>query len=62
MIPQSMTFFFFAGYGIWYGKFIIHPLFDVPNPDGGYLSPALGGFYMFLTMIILLQVSDLCYI
>ncbi|PIO40113.1 hypothetical protein AB205_0167840 [Aquarana catesbeiana] len=43
------------GYGIWYGKFIIHPLFDVPNPDGGYLSPALGGFYMFLTMIILLQ-------
>ncbi|XP_040200658.1 phospholipid-transporting ATPase VB [Rana temporaria] len=44
------------GYGIWYGKFVIHPLFDVPNPDGSYLSPALGGFYMFLTMIILLQI------
>ncbi|KAM9312630.1 phospholipid-transporting ATPase VB [Gastrophryne carolinensis] len=43
------------GYGIWYGKFVIHPLFDVPQPDGGYLSPGLGGFYMFLSMIILLQ-------
>ncbi|XP_072256808.1 phospholipid-transporting ATPase VB isoform X2 [Pyxicephalus adspersus] len=44
------------GHGIWYGKFVIHPLFDVPNPDGSYLTAALAGFYMFLTMIILLQI------
>ncbi|KAM5171285.1 phospholipid-transporting ATPase VB [Mantella aurantiaca] len=44
------------GHGIWYGKFFIHPLFDVPNSDGSYLPPALAGFYMFLTMIILLQI------
>ncbi|XP_073437115.1 phospholipid-transporting ATPase VB isoform X1 [Dendrobates tinctorius] len=44
------------GHGIWYGKFVIHPLFDVPNPDGSFTAPALAGFYMFLTMIILLQV------
>ncbi|XP_068133918.1 phospholipid-transporting ATPase VB isoform X2 [Hyperolius riggenbachi] len=44
------------GHGIWYGKFVIHPLFDVPNPDGSYTSAPLAGFYMFLTMIILLQI------
>ncbi|XP_073505620.1 phospholipid-transporting ATPase VB isoform X2 [Phyllobates terribilis] len=44
------------GHGLWYRKFEIHPLFDVPNPDGSYTPPALAGFYMFLTMIILLQI------
>lgn len=44
------------GYGLWYRKFVIHPLFDTPNPDGSYTAPALGAFYMFLTMIILLQI------
>ncbi|XP_063784830.1 phospholipid-transporting ATPase VB [Pseudophryne corroboree] len=44
------------GYGIWYGKFTVHPIFVVPNSDGTYLSPVLSGFYMFLTMIILLQI------
>ncbi|XP_075065980.1 phospholipid-transporting ATPase VB isoform X2 [Mixophyes fleayi] len=44
------------GHGIWYGKFVIHPLFDTPNPDGSYLAAPLAGFYMFLTMIILLQI------
>ncbi|KAM4036634.1 phospholipid-transporting ATPase VB isoform 2-T5 [Anomaloglossus baeobatrachus] len=44
------------GHGLWYRRFIIHPLFDVPNPDGNYTSPALAAFYMFLTMIILLQI------
>ncbi|XP_040297928.1 phospholipid-transporting ATPase VB isoform X1 [Bufo bufo] len=44
------------GHGLWYRKFVIHPLFDVPNPDGSYTAPALAAFYMFLTMIILLQI------
>ncbi|CAH2276772.1 probable phospholipid-transporting ATPase VB isoform X2 [Pelobates cultripes] len=45
------------GYGIWSSKFVLnHPLFEVPEKDGTYISPALGGFYMFLTMIILLQI------
>ncbi|XP_053318224.1 phospholipid-transporting ATPase VB [Spea bombifrons] len=44
------------GHGIWSAKFVIHPLFDVPDGNGNYFSPALAGFYMFLTMIILLQI------
>lgn len=44
------------GYGIWVSHFTTHPPFDVPNSDGTYYSPALGGFFMFLTMIILLQI------
>ncbi|XP_072002006.1 phospholipid-transporting ATPase VB isoform X2 [Engystomops pustulosus] len=44
------------GHGLWYRKYGIHPLFDVPNPDGSYTAPALASFYMFLTMIILLQI------
>ncbi|XP_004587525.2 phospholipid-transporting ATPase VB [Ochotona princeps] len=45
-----------VGYSLWNGTFEEHPPFDVPDASGSYLSPALGGFYMFLTMIILLQV------
>nr|XP_026251163.1 probable phospholipid-transporting ATPase VB [Urocitellus parryii] len=45
-----------VGHGLWNRNFKEHPPFDVPDADGHYLSLALGGFYMFLTMIILLQV------
>lgn len=34
-----------------------HPPFDVPDAKGSFPPLALGGFYMFLTMIILLQVG-----
>ncbi|CAH6786500.1 Atp10b [Phodopus roborovskii] len=45
-----------VGHSLWNGTFKEHPPFDVPDADGNFLSLALGGFYMFLTMIILLQV------
>ncbi|XP_051023586.1 phospholipid-transporting ATPase VB [Acomys russatus] len=45
-----------VGHSLWNGTFEEHPPFDVPDADGSFLSLALGGFYMFLTMIILLQV------
>ncbi|XP_004467267.2 phospholipid-transporting ATPase VB isoform X2 [Dasypus novemcinctus] len=44
------------GNSLWNGNFEEHPPFDVPDAMGGFLPLALGGFYMFLTMIILLQV------
>ncbi|EPY87242.1 phospholipid-transporting ATPase VB-like protein [Camelus ferus] len=44
------------GHGLWNGTFAEHPPFDVPDAKGNFLPLALGGFYMFLTMIILLQV------
>uniref|UniRef100_A0A8I3VYI5 Phospholipid-transporting ATPase n=1 Tax=Callithrix jacchus TaxID=9483 RepID=A0A8I3VYI5_CALJA len=45
-----------VGHSIWNGTFEEHPPFDVPEANGSFLPGALGGFYMFLTMIILLQV------
>ncbi|XP_047412583.1 phospholipid-transporting ATPase VB isoform X3 [Sciurus carolinensis] len=45
-----------VGHGLWNRNFKDHPPFDVPDADGHFLPLALGGFYMFLTMIILLQV------
>ncbi|KGL88978.1 putative phospholipid-transporting ATPase VB [Charadrius vociferus] len=45
-----------VGHGIWTGNFSEHPPYDVPDANGSFLSPVLAGFYMFLTMIILLQV------
>ncbi|XP_003473391.1 phospholipid-transporting ATPase VB isoform X1 [Cavia porcellus] len=45
-----------VGHSVWNGTFKEHPPFDVPDPGGDFLTPALAGFYMFLTMIILLQV------
>lgn len=45
-----------VGHGLWNRNLKEHPPFDVPDADGHYLPLALGGFYMFLTMIILLQV------
>ncbi|XP_065590577.1 phospholipid-transporting ATPase VB [Cyrtonyx montezumae] len=44
------------GHGIWFGSFPEHPPYDVPDENGNFLSPVLAGFYMFLTMIILLQI------
>ena len=46
-----------SGHSLWNGTFTEHPPFDVPDAKGNYLPLALGGFYMFLTMIILLQVG-----
>ncbi|KAF3828283.1 hypothetical protein GH733_004980 [Mirounga leonina] len=46
----------YAGHCLWNGTFEEHPPFDVPDAKGSFLPLALGGFYMFLTMIILLQV------
>ncbi|KAM9373311.1 phospholipid-transporting ATPase VB [Phaethornis superciliosus] len=45
-----------VGHGIWSGNFFEHPPYDVPDENGNFLSPVLAGTYMFLTMIILLQV------
>nr|XP_020664948.1 probable phospholipid-transporting ATPase VB isoform X2 [Pogona vitticeps] len=45
-----------VGHGIWNGTFLKLPLYVIPDANGNYLSPALAGFYMFLTMIILLQI------
>uniref|UniRef100_A0A4W2IDE0 Phospholipid-transporting ATPase n=1 Tax=Bos indicus x Bos taurus TaxID=30522 RepID=A0A4W2IDE0_BOBOX len=45
-----------VGHGLWNGTFTEHPPFDVPDAKGNHLPLALGGFYMFLTMIILLQI------
>ncbi|TKC45560.1 hypothetical protein EI555_000483, partial [Monodon monoceros] len=45
-----------VGHSLWNGTFAEHPPFDVPDAEGNFLPLALGGFYMFLTMIILLQI------
>ncbi|XP_014732813.1 PREDICTED: probable phospholipid-transporting ATPase VB isoform X1 [Sturnus vulgaris] len=45
-----------VGHGIWTGNFWQHPPYDVPDKNGNFVSPVLAGFYMFLTMIILLQI------
>ncbi|XP_074068587.1 phospholipid-transporting ATPase VB isoform X2 [Macrotis lagotis] len=44
------------GHGLWKGKFSGLPPFDVPDANGSFPPIALQGFYMFLTMIILLQI------
>ncbi|XP_069780829.1 phospholipid-transporting ATPase VD isoform X2 [Narcine bancroftii] len=44
------------GHGIWLNGYSQIPIFSVPRPDGEYTPPVLAGFYMFWTMIILLQV------
>ncbi|KAM5298295.1 phospholipid-transporting ATPase VB [Ctenodactylus gundi] len=45
-----------VGHSLWNGTFKEHPPFDIPEANGNFLPVLLGGFYMFLTMIILLQV------
>ncbi|XP_039097040.1 probable phospholipid-transporting ATPase VD [Hyaena hyaena] len=44
------------GHGIWLSRYENIMFFNIPEPDGHVISPALAGFYMFWTMIILLQV------
>ncbi|KAM4826683.1 phospholipid-transporting ATPase VB-like, partial [Thomomys bottae] len=45
-----------VGHTLWNGTFKEPPPFDVPDASGNFPPAALGGFYMFLTMIILLQI------
>ncbi|XP_069313671.1 phospholipid-transporting ATPase VD [Eulemur rufifrons] len=44
------------GHGIWLSRYEHMLFFNIPEPDGHVISPVLAGFYMFWTMIILLQV------
>ncbi|XP_074848817.1 phospholipid-transporting ATPase VD [Carettochelys insculpta] len=44
------------GHGIWLSRYSETSPFHIPEPDGKSTPPALAGFYMFWTMIILLQV------
>ncbi|XP_018599996.2 probable phospholipid-transporting ATPase VB isoform X2 [Scleropages formosus] len=44
------------GYFIWLETFPDIPPFVPPDSNNNYISPALSGFYMFFTMVILLQV------
>ncbi|XP_072254071.1 phospholipid-transporting ATPase VD-like [Pyxicephalus adspersus] len=44
------------GHWIWLMHFPEHPIFSIPEPSGQHTPPALAAFYMFWTMIILLQV------
>ncbi|XP_014642601.1 PREDICTED: probable phospholipid-transporting ATPase VD isoform X2 [Ceratotherium simum simum] len=44
------------GHGVWLSRYKNILFFNIPEPDGHVLSPVLAGFYMFWTMIILLQV------
>ncbi|XP_051840611.1 phospholipid-transporting ATPase VA [Antechinus flavipes] len=58
LILTIMCLFSAVGHGLWvwqYGE-RKKPLFDVPESDGSYLSPVLAAVYLFLTMIIVLQV------
>ncbi|XP_004681541.1 PREDICTED: probable phospholipid-transporting ATPase VD [Condylura cristata] len=44
------------GHGIWLSRYENVPFFNIPELDGHVTPPGLAGFYMFWTMIILLQV------
>ncbi|XP_053920670.1 phospholipid-transporting ATPase VD [Cuculus canorus] len=44
------------GHGIWLSRYSEIPFFNILEPDGKSIPPALAGFNMFWTMIILLQV------
>ncbi|KAF6371412.1 putative ATPase phospholipid transporting 10D (putative) [Rhinolophus ferrumequinum] len=44
------------GHGIWLSRYENILFFNIPEADGHVISPVLAGFYMFWTMIILLQV------
>ncbi|XP_054239269.1 phospholipid-transporting ATPase VD [Indicator indicator] len=45
-----------TGHGVWLSRYSEIPFFNIPEPDGKLIPPALAGFNMFWTMIILLQV------
>nr|XP_033783628.1 probable phospholipid-transporting ATPase VB [Geotrypetes seraphini]XP_033783629.1 probable phospholipid-transporting ATPase VB [Geotrypetes seraphini] len=51
-----MCFIGALGHGLSTVAFNERPIFEVPENNGTYISPALASFYMFLTMIILLQI------
>ncbi|NXO04655.1 AT10A ATPase, partial [Rhinopomastus cyanomelas] len=58
LILLLMCLFSAIGHGLWvwqYGE-KKKPIFDVPGPDGKYLSPILASVYLFLTVIIVFQV------
>uniref|UniRef100_A0A8C3L6Y8 Phospholipid-transporting ATPase n=1 Tax=Chrysolophus pictus TaxID=9089 RepID=A0A8C3L6Y8_CHRPC len=58
LILLIMCLFSAIGHGLWvwqYGE-KKKPVFDVPGPDGKYLSPVLASVYLFLTAIIVFQV------
>ncbi|NWX37371.1 AT10A ATPase, partial [Notiomystis cincta] len=58
LILLIMCLFSAIGHGLWvwqYGE-KKKPIFDVPGPDGKYLSPVLASLYLFLTVIIVFQV------
>ncbi|KAF4790443.1 putative phospholipid-transporting ATPase VD [Turdus rufiventris] len=44
------------GHGIWLNRYSEIPFFNIPGSDGKLSPPILAGFYIFWTMIILLQV------
>ncbi|KAL7983788.1 hypothetical protein Chor_000664, partial [Crotalus horridus] len=58
LILITMCLFSAVGHGIWVWQYDDKkkPAFDVPGPDGKYWPPAQAAFYLFLTMIIVLQV------
>ncbi|XP_060119468.1 phospholipid-transporting ATPase VA-like, partial [Heteronotia binoei] len=58
LILIVMCLFSAVGHGIWVWQYDDKrkPVFDVPGPDGNYLSPAVAAVYLFLTMIIVFQV------
>ncbi|XP_053167511.1 phospholipid-transporting ATPase VA isoform X2 [Hemicordylus capensis] len=58
LILIMMCLFSAVGHGTWVWQYgdKKKPVFDVPGPDGNYLSPLKAAFYLFLTMIIVFQV------
>ncbi len=50
---------FLTGHTIWLETFTSMPSYIVPDSNGNYTPSVLAGFYMFFTMIILLQVHYL---
>ncbi|XP_063475562.1 phospholipid-transporting ATPase VD isoform X4 [Symphalangus syndactylus] len=51
-----------VGHGIWLSRYEKMHFFNIPEPDGHIISPLLAGFYMFWTMIILLQLGQIYFI
>uniref|UniRef100_A0A8C5VKW2 Uncharacterized protein n=1 Tax=Microcebus murinus TaxID=30608 RepID=A0A8C5VKW2_MICMU len=49
-------------HGIWLSRYENILFFNIPEPDGRTVSPVLAGFYMFWTMIILLQLGQIYFI
>ncbi|KAG8137443.1 hypothetical protein E2320_004681, partial [Naja naja] len=58
LILFAMCLFTAIGHGIWIRQYDDKkkPAFDVPGPDGNYWPPPQAAVYLFLTMIIVLQV------